>query len=106
MTRFVTLAAAVAIPLLVSACGRQEDRTPAAREALAAIDVLRATVDEFEVLATRYQELQKKLVWERDPQAAPASDEDKAEFEALRPKVTAVKERASKILGNLSPDLD
>src|SRR5688572_13787465 len=101
MTRIVTLAL---LPILLASCGRQEDRSESARQALKAVDELRAGVDEYEALGTRAMELQKKLLWEKNA-SQPATDAEKAEFEKIRPRLAEIKTRVSKVMSNLLPDL-
>jgi cyclophilin family peptidyl-prolyl cis-trans isomerase/Flp pilus assembly protein TadD len=92
---------AVTFSFLLSGCGGQDERSPAAREALAAVEELRGLVNELETLSTKAAELQEKAIAK-----GITRDGGDGELEALHQRVNAIKERAQRSVRTIAPDLD
>src|SRR5262245_43098348 len=98
MRRLFTTLATATLAVLTVHCGAQDDRSPSAREALAAVAELRSAVDELESLAHRAKDLEDRML------AGGGGGE--SELEAIHARRRPVQERAMRLAGDLERDLE
>jgi|GEM_PF-695827 len=108
MRSYVTFLAIGLLAAALPGCDGRDDRTPSAREALAAVDEFRGFIDELETLAPRAKELEDKLIEGEpaDPRKPRMPDKPDAELAAITERLRTIQQKAQSAFRSLKPDLD